>query len=771
MLISLKNSILRILVFSILLTTVLILIVIWNINSNQVNRQLDKDLSVAQAVFKKVSNERREQLLNSASVLTSDFGFKRAIATGDIPTIESVFDNHGGRINADLMLMIDLEGNILTHYPEVNMASEKYPNPELISIILEKGGLDEFQIIEGRLFQIILMPVRAPSVVGIAGIAFEYDDETLAELKQIISGDIIVSTTLFGDEKILASTINTDGISAQEALSSFNMWSKILFENVPSYFSRSMTLPQMQNTQVSVKLAQNITPDYRQMIFLQLILLGISGLVMLVTLSISMLFSKRISRPVSSLVKLADKIALGDYRYGKGFKTRLQEIDELARALFRMRERIESRESEIKFNAEHDMLTGLRNRFYLEKALQSNFGKKQDFQVLGLFLKGFRNINDLYGFSNGDACLKLIAQRLESFAGMKSRLSGGTMCLLPEKVMHRHDLEVFQALLENPMKFDGFTIQIKFVLAMINVESENDDIEGVFRKLNIVLDDAKKTNDSLVFYDSEQEKLYLRRLDIITELKKALSTHQDELFLVYQPKLNLASGDIAGAEALIRWINPKLGFVPPDEFIGIAEQAGMIEDVTRFVMQRAIEDTQMFFNAGLTLNIALNLSTQDIESRALLDHFSALLITHKISPSHFQLEVTESDLVEDANTAVQNLNHLQEAGFTIAIDDFGTGYSSLAYLKNLPIDTIKIDRCFVMELASNKEDQTMVKTVLSLARSFNLSVVAEGIEDEATLQLLKKWGCDFAQGYHIAKPLEKDTFLSFVKERQLKGIN
>ena len=224
---------------------------------------------------------------------------------------------------------------------------------------------------------------------------------------------------------------------------------------------------------------------------------------------------------------------------------------------------------------------------------------------------------------------------------------------------------------------------------------------------------------------------------------------------------------VCSMEALIRWNNKTLGFVPPDEFITIAEQAGLIEQVTTWVMQRTIADLSYFRQKGYGFTVAMNLSTQDIQNKPLLDKLVSILTDAALSPDALELEITESDLVADASLAIENLNALTSRGFHFAIDDFGTGYSSLAYLKNLPVDTIKIDKSFILSLAIDDNDKQIVHTVLGLATAFDLKVVAEGVEDEMSLNILKEWGCDIAQGYFISRPLAKDALEEWLENSPL----
>ena len=293
-------------------------------------------------------------------------------------------------------------------------------------------------------------------------------------------------------------------------------------------------------------------------------------------------------------------------------------------------------------------------------------------------------------------------------------------------------------------------------MAVLECPEDASDTEELFRKLNIVSDNAIRSGAALTYYSEALEQGYNRRLLITTELKRVLATQQHELSVVYQPKIDLKTMKVCSMEVLLRWNNSRLGQVSPDEFISVAEQAGLIEQVTKWVMKTTITDLAYFRSKRYDFSVAMNLSSHDIQNKTLLNELVALLTEKGLSPASLQLEITESDLVADASLAVENLSSLKSLGFRFAIDDFGTGYSSLAYLKNLPVETIKIDKSFILNLSTDENDQQIVHTILSLAGIFELNVVAEGVEDAESLNILKEWGCDVAQGYYISRPLKRE---------------
>ena len=759
---TLRQSLFRLLVWSIVVTAVVILINVWTATSKLVQEQLEGRLSVAENVFARVQQDRRQQLISSATVLAADFGFKQAVATRDLPTIDSALLNQSRRINADVMALLDVSGNIQTSEPKLFEPGSPFEYPQLVSQALKKNA-EGIGVINGQLYQMILLPVKAPTIKGIVAIGFKIDNEFLNELKTIIRADLITyQKTYSGGMQVYSSTLDSeDAFKVLEGNGKSLSWADITLGNDTPYISRAVVLSDNGGDGIRVLLAADVTPQYRSFNQLQLSVITISIISILLSLGVSMLVSKRITEPLSSLIEGVKRIAAGDYGKSLDVSGKLQEIKHLASAFSTMQESIASREKRIRFQAQHDNLTNLYNRNYIKKLIDKKIQEGEHIQVIGLNVAGFRQINDLYGYENGDACLKRIAERLTRWPGEAARLSGSDMYWIPETPLDDIKLETLKYILEQPVETNDLTIPIKVSIGVMDLPVDSQDAEHLFRRMNIVIDESHISKQWLVRYTDDLETRYLRRLDIITELKRALLKGQEELSMVYQPKVCLATNKVKGVEALIRWNSRELGFVPPDEFITIAEQAGLIEAVTEWVMEQTIYDLSRMRQIGHQITVAINLSTQDIENSALLARFLQRLEDAGLTSSDIELEMTESDLVADEVIALENLESLRNTGFNVAIDDFGTGYSSLAYLKNLPVDIIKIDKSFVLNLAKSKEDQQIVNVVLKLAESFGLAVVAEGIEDEIAMSLLSEWGCTLAQGYHISRPLKYDDLVEW----------
>jgi EAL domain-containing protein (putative c-di-GMP-specific phosphodiesterase class I) len=350
---------------------------------------------------------------------------------------------------------------------------------------------------------------------------------------------------------------------------------------------------------------------------------------------------------------------------------------------------------------------------------------------------------------------------LSQFDGVAARLTGGELLWLPNNEPSTEFINLLKVALEAPIDTGDVVINIKVAFGLMYCPKDANNAEEVFKRMNIVLDEAKVTQQFVLPFNPELETRYSRRLSIITELKNTLEHAKDELSLNYQPKLDLKKGMVTHVEALIRWNNARLGFVSPEDFIAIAEQAGFIEKITDWVINTAINDAARFRDANISVSVAVNLSAKDIMDPVLLSNVLRLLEAKNLDTERLSFEITEGDLVKDHDKAVIHLQAFRDVGFEIAIDDFGTGYSSMAYLQNLPVSTLKVDKSFVLKLHEQDGDQKIVKTVISLAHSFNMNVVAEGVETIEALMLLADWGCELAQGYYICKPTSAHNFITW----------
>ncbi len=286
----------------------------------------------------------------------------------------------------------------------------------------------------------------------------------------------------------------------------------------------------------------------------------------------------------------------------------------------------------------------------------------------------------------------------------------------------------------------------------------------LLRRADMAMYVAKQAHEGYALFEEAFEQHTPRRLGLIADLRRAITT--DELTLYYQPKVNLGTGSVSCVEALVRWQHPAQGLIPPDEFIPLAEQTGLIKALTRWVLEEAVGQCGTWLRAGRELGVAVNLSAWDLRDVKLPERVAALLECHAVPARLLSIELTESSVMTDMRRSLDILAQLFALGVSISIDDFGTGYSSLAYLKRLPVNELKIDRSFVQQLSTSVADATIVRTMVELAHSFGLRVVAEGIEDRTVLDMLTAFHCDLAQGYYFSRPLPVQHFEQWLQKAE-----
>ncbi len=422
--------------------------------------------------------------------------------------------------------------------------------------------------------------------------------------------------------------------------------------------------------------------------------------------------------------------------------------------------------------ANHDPLTGLPNRELLRRrtlaAIKRANRTGRRVALLLFDLDRFKEINDTLGHHHGDLLLQEIGPRLSKVVregDCIARLGGDEfVVLLPDVVdaVHAQTLgRRIRAQLAAPFVLEGVSLDVEASVGIAVTPEHGTDFSTLLQHADVAMYVAKKAHLGLSVYDRVLDDHSPLRLALISELRAALAD-PGQFILHYQPKLDMQSGELTGFEALVRWQHPERGLLVPDEFIPDAERTGMIRTLTDLVLSEAVRQVKAWKQVGLTMPVAVNLSTRCLLDPQFPDDVGALLSAHGISGSELDLEITESAIMADPERAHEILSRLVALGVGIAIDDFGTGYSSMAHLKRLPIDQIKIDKSFVIDLVDNPNDAAIVRSMVDLARGLGLGVVAEGVETEATWKHLYDLGCTSAQGFYLSRPLAADAVLPWI---------
>ncbi|WP_135079913.1 EAL domain-containing protein [Terasakiella sp. SH-1] len=434
-------------------------------------------------------------------------------------------------------------------------------------------------------------------------------------------------------------------------------------------------------------------------------------------------------------------------------------------------------ERQLRYLAQRDPLTGLPNRALyqdrLTDAITSCQSPKEKVAVLFIDLDNFKKINDTMGHPAGDRVLQKVADRLMSCTHAKdtvARLSGDEFTVILNHVTNMDIVaKVASRILDQlaqPFHVENKQIYTSGSIGVSIYPDNGETIAELMQNVDTAAYHAKKQGrNTYQFYTENLSEQALRRLEIENGLRHALENN--ELSLHYQPKIELKTQKVIGAEALLRWENTTLGRVSPDEFIPVAEETGLIIPIGEWVLRQACIQTRQWLDQGLTPGrIAVNLSARQFHAKGLFQSIVDILNETKLPARNLELELTESAFVEHVNEAIAILSEVEKLGISCSIDDFGTGYSSLSYLKKFPISTLKIDRSFITGLPHDSDDIAITRAIISLAQSLDLKIVAEGVEDATQCTFLSALNCDYAQGFHFSKPLDHESF-----ERKLQTLS
>jgi diguanylate cyclase (GGDEF)-like protein len=423
----------------------------------------------------------------------------------------------------------------------------------------------------------------------------------------------------------------------------------------------------------------------------------------------------------------------------------------------RLADRLRDQVSENAHQAMHDSLTSLPNRLMFDGTATSALATTEQCAVLLLDLDRFKEINDTLGHAAGDAVLQEIGSRLSAIVAdgaCVARLGGDEFAV----VMVDADLrdatdfaERIRAALLAPLDIVGVTLTLDASIGIALSPEHGTDIATLLRRADVAMYAAKETHGNVVVYAPDRDHNSAARLALVADLRTAIAN--GDLVLAYQPKTQTLGREVHGVEALVRWNHPVRGMIPPDDFIGIAEQTGLIAPLTEWVLRTALTQCRTWLEQGLDLGVAVNISPRTLHDAGFTQKLSSLLEETRVPAARLTLEITEGALMDDPERAIDVLWDLRRAGVRLSVDDLGVGHSSLSYLKRLPVHEIKIDKSFVTRMVDDGDDEAIVTAVIAMVHRLRMTVVAEGVEDERTLTRLAELGADIAQGYWMSRPV------------------
>lgn len=740
----------------------------------QARTQVADDLAVGERVWLRLLEQNSERLRQGSALLAADFGFRSAIGTADAGTIQSALENHGQRIGAAVTALLD---------PRLELVAAGTPlQGSLTSGVLREVAAELARDSQGgrialfgrQPFQFVMVPVRAPVVIGWVLMGFPINQALADDMFRLSS--VHVGVLSGSDAAHLSVVVSTLPDQPETLLQAVNAGTPEMTVHGEAMLLRRVELPSVNGTVRAVLLRSvgEVVAPFRELQLL-LALITLAGVVLFAFGS--GLITRRITQPLRALTRATRALEQGDFNVEVGNTERGDELGLLARGFDTMRASLAAQQAEIRRLAYWDRLTGLPNRERFREVLMHAIDESRTtarpLAVITLNLDRFKHVNDVLGYAFGDELLKAVSGRLKQQVyregDLVARLGGDEFAILLSRTDAQGAVALTQRIVkafEAPLAFEDQTVDLSASMGVACWPADAADADLLMSRSEIAMHAAKTRTAGVLLYSPALDSSSSETLSLLSDLRTAL--RQGELRLFLQPKVAVADGGVVGAEALVRWQHPQRGLVPPLQFIPFAEQTGFVRQLTLWMFEEAARCWKDLQPDEGRLRVSINLSTRDLLDQDFPLRLAGLLGHYGLTADAFCLEITESAIMDDPQRAEATLNRLAAQGFKLSIDDFGTGYSSLSYLKRLPVNELKIDKSFVMGMAEDDSDAKIVRSTIDLAHNLGLSVVAEGVEDEALLQRLRDLRCDEAQGYHIGRPLPAGEFADW-RDRWLAG--
>ena len=711
--------------------------------------QLALELERGEAMWRDMLAHQAEQIQLAGRMAARDYGFQTTLFGGapDEATVASALDSLADRVGAELSAFVANDGRVRG---VVSGAAAEAPVRALAAALARGEGQGGVRLVDGQPYHMVSTQILAPQRQGWLVIGYPIDRALLGRLGRLAGMEVALLDGTGGRHGVVLSTLPA---SAEAAVAQGATGASLLLDGEP------MMVRRLALGAVDVLLLRSVgaaVAPYRELQGL-LALITLGGLVVFGVGSV--VTARRVTTPLRSLVRASERLGRGEYGEPMAHQARGDEIGELAKAFDHMRLGIAAREAEVQQLAYFDRLTGLPNRASFRRAVRRAIDAAEPPRcaVVMLNLNRFKPVNDALGYRLGDRLLQAVAERLREQVlrdgDLVARLGGDEFALLLAGSGEAQALAVAERIaraFERPLTLDEQTVDLSAAFGIAGWPAHGDDADTLISRAEIAMHEAKRRTEVVLVYRSAMDPDSTATLSLLSELRQAVERHELKLFL--QPKFELASGALAGAEALLRWQHPTRGMVPPLAFIPFAEKTGFVRELTGWVFDDAARQWPALQAAGLQ-RVSVNLSARDLMDLALPERLDAILARRRVPAAVFCLEITESAIMDDPQRAQHVLQALKARGFKLSIDDFGEGYTSLKHLRHLPVDELKVDGIFVQRMDSEPGNEKIVRAVVDLAHNLGLSVVAEGVESVEVWRRLQALGCDEAQGYHMCRPL------------------
>jgi diguanylate cyclase (GGDEF)-like protein len=749
-------------------------LVVYGVTRQALITQSKHDLMASAELFGQQIDALSQRVADSVQVLSRDYPLRQAVASQNEQTVLSALRNHGRRVGATRMLWIGLDGVIRGDTVNDQRVGQTVEFPEMLDEAAAEGKARAITILDGKAYMIVLVPVIAPIPIAYIGANIPLDDamvDTLRRLSALPREVVLATKRDTGKWDVLARSLEGEGLLDQLMPDGAppELYKPVLMNHgARNDIVLAVDVDVRHSMPVVAVVGLSLDEALRPYAPVMLAPLGLLLLGLLATLFGTGMIARAVAKPLEALATVARQIARGDYTPPEPTE-QTDEIGQLSGALGNMVIAIGEREDHIRYQATHDAVTGLFNRSSLienvDTQLKAQPGLEASMLMVGV--PRMQEIVNTLGHGFRDRLMRFVGERLSEASaghGYVARVSDIAFAVWwpswRPALRLAHDLS---AAVGDEFREGDFTVDLVASVGIAAAPDHGTDAALLLQRADIALHDAlAKVEDRIVVYDPHSDPHRSDRLSLMRDLREAVES--GGLALNCQPKIDLASNMVAGAEGLIRWTHPVRGFVPPDSFIGLAEETGNIRRVTQWVLETGVRQAADWSRRGMQIRMSVNLSVRDLGDPTLAERVASLLKFYAVDPSDIVLEITESAIMGEPDAAIQMLRQLADQGIDLSIDDFGVGQSSFAYLRRLPVREIKIDKSFVLKLANSPEDATIVRSIVELGHNLGYKVTAEGVEDEASYDFLREIGCDYAQGYFIAKALPPDGFDRFIAE-------
>ncbi|NUR23456.1 EAL domain-containing protein [Frateuria sp.] len=727
----------------------------------------ERRLATNAQAFVAQMDDLSSRVAGNVEVLSLDYALRSAIAERDHGTVLSVLRNHGRRVGASRMQLVGLDGVVEVDTADVRASGQRFAFPDLAGHAFDRRTAAVVTL-QARAYWVVVVPIYAPQPVGLVVVYVPLDDALLDHLGKLsaLPGDIELAVRPAGSPwRTVAQSSTHAGLVASLAGQGLPARPAVRMIRGHEYLVLAQPLSQPHSAAPVVAVLGYSLEDalrpFRSVAIAWGLLLALGLVVGLIG---AWLAARSVSRPVESLAGAARRIEAGDYHTPPSLDRR-DELGQLAAAFGTMAEAVRQREERIRQQALHDHVTGLPNRVAIETTIDR--AREAGAAHGALLMVGLTRVPDIIktmGHGLYDRLMREVGARLGRVAA-RACLARATDTQFVAWLAGADRAEAMASALRildalgAPYVEADVSIDTLPAIGIAMYPEDGALASVLLRHAEVAQFTASGASRPLAFYEVATDPHRAERLSLMGELREALD--HDQLVLHYQPKLALATGRVDGVEALVRWHHPRRGSVPPQDFIGMAEDTGNIQRLTRWALAAGISQASRWHASGQALKVAVNLSARDLGEVELPLRIGRLLAIHGLPPGQLTVEITERAVIGEPEKALRVLKGLADLGVGIAVDDFGVGQSAFAYLRHLPVSELKIDQTFVRYLARDTSDQTIVRSIVELGHRLGYQVTAEGVEDAGALEQLAAIGCDHAQGFFIARPLPATELAGF----------